>query len=107
MKVVVVAVVVGVAGVVVITVVIVAAVSVAEPWNASADADTLFNSPYIIKSWQIARLKTEVAQDMNTFQVTVKFQKWAGLDSSNVKSAPPTGAPNAAATPADVPAAIK
>ena len=52
-------------------------------------------------------MNTEVAHAIKTFQVTVNVQKVVGYDNSYVKRAPPTGAPNAAATPAEAPAAIK
>ena len=55
----------------------------------------------------IAKVKTERAQDRNTFQTTENLQKVLGLEISKAKSVPPMGAPKAALTPAEVPAAIK
>ena len=53
------------------------------------------------------KVNTERAQDKNTFQMTENFQKILGFEISKAKRAPPTGAPKAADTPAEVPAAIK
>ena len=52
------------------------------------------------------RVNTERAHDRNTFQITENFQKTFGFEISKAKRAPPTGAPKAALTPAEHPAAI-
>ena len=44
--------------------------------------------------------------EKNTFQIIVNFQNVFGFDISYAKSAPPMGAPNAALTPAEAPAAM-
>ena len=53
------------------------------------------------------RLKTAIAQQTKTFQITENFQNVFGFDISYANRAPPIGAPKAADTPADIPAAIK
>ena len=49
---------------------------------------------------------TAKAQVMKVFQIIEKVQNEVGFDISYANRAPPIGAPKAAATPADPPAAI-
>lgn len=51
-----------------------------------------------------ASVTTAKLHDKNVFQSIENFQYVLGLDSSKMKRAPPMGAENAAATPADAPA---
>ena len=56
--------------------------------------------------YSIPRTKTAKLQVMKVFQIIEKVQNEVGFDISYANRAPPIGAPNAAATPADPPAAI-
>jgi len=51
-------------------------------------------------------VKTAVAHEKKIFQSTENRQKVFGLETSYAKSVPPMGAPKAALTPAEAPAAI-
>ena len=75
--------------------------------NFSTDEFKFERGLPFISVWHRASVKTERAHDRNTFQMTENLQKVLGLEISKAKSVPPTGAPNAALTPAEVPAAIK
>jgi hypothetical protein len=55
---------------------------------------------------QKARENTASAQLIKTFQIVANLQNVFGLLISYAKSVPPIGAPKAALTPAEVPAAI-
>lgn len=55
--------------------------------------------------FKIFCVKLDKHEHKNTFQVRLEDQK--ELASSNVNKIPPTGAPNAAATPAAAPPATK
>ena len=59
------------------------------------------------KELNMAREKTARAQLKNTFQIIANLQNVLGLDISYENKVPPIGAPKAALTPAEVPAAIK
>ena len=75
--------------------------------NFRTAEDMVFTYSPSRSALKIAKVNTAIAQDKKFFQITVNFQKVLGFEISYAKSAPPIGAPNAADTPADVPAAIK
>ena len=80
---------------------------ISEVPNLRTEDVKFYNDSPFMAVWTRAKTKTERAQDRNTFQTTENLQKVLGLEISKAKSVPPMGAPNAALTPAEVPAAIK
>ena len=50
-------------------------------------------------------MKVLTAQQKNVLHIILKVQKVVGFDSSYENNVPPIGEPNAALTPADIPAA--
>ena len=73
--------------------------------NLRAEAVQLLKWPWTDAS-NTAMKKTAIPQVKNVFQRSENFQNGLCLASSNIKRAPPIGAPKAQATPAEAPAAM-
>ena len=73
--------------------------------NLRAEAVQVLNLPWVDAS-NTAKKNTAIPQEKNVFHNIENFQKGFGLESSKMKRAPPIGAPNAQATPAEAPAAM-
>ena len=75
--------------------------------NLSTEEEIVLTVSPSRSALKMAKLETEMAHETKTFHMTVNFQNVLGFEISYAKSVPPTGAPKAAETPADVPAAIR
>lgn len=73
--------------------------------NLSVEPDHLPRRSPFDRFYNKARKKVANEHDKNTFQIIENLQKVFGLDISYENSVPPIGAPNAALTPAEAPAA--
>ena len=76
--------------------------------NLSASVEIFAKLSLSLKS-NVAYVRVNIQKVLakKDLQTMGKVQNELGLEISYAKSAPPTGAPNAAETPADVPAAMK